>query len=88
MSILQGYKKVKRYIKENDGYREISQHVYSDTVEMSDGTDLETTVTNMETELDSKVPTSRTVNGMLYQQILLLLLQMLRQTLVVLLIML
>ena len=41
MSILSGFKKVRRYIKESNGYQLLSQWTSSQTVEMDDGTALE-----------------------------------------------
>ena len=41
MSILSGFKKVKRYVKESSGYNLLSQWTSSQSVEMDDGMNLE-----------------------------------------------
>lgn len=45
MSILSGFKKIKRYVKTSSGYQLLSQWTSSQTVEMDDGTTLETKMT-------------------------------------------
>ncbi len=54
MSIVSGYKKAKKYLKTTSGYSLISQWVSSHTVEMDDGSTLETKITDMDTEINQK----------------------------------
>ena len=42
MSLLSGFKKAKKYVKQSDGYALLSQWTSSNTVEMDDGSSLET----------------------------------------------
>lgn len=64
MSILSGYKKAKKYLKTTSGYSLISQWVSSQTVEMDDGTVLETKISDMDTEIDQKAESnSPTLTG-------------------------
>lgn len=55
MSILTGFKKVKRYIKTDTGYSKLSQWTSSQTVEMDDGTILENEIESINETLDKKV---------------------------------
>lgn len=64
MAILDGFKKVKRYVKENDGYKLMSQWTKSETVEMSDGTDLQTDIDAVKSNINTKAPlASPTLTG-------------------------
>jgi len=65
MSILSGYKKVKKYIKQSDGYQLVSQLTRSQTVEMDNGTTLEETISSINDTLNQKIDSSSkgTKNG-------------------------
>ena len=54
MSILSGFKKVKRYIKLPDGYKKLSIWTSSQTVEMDDGTTLESNKTKWDDASNKK----------------------------------
>lgn len=48
MAILEGYKKVKRHELTSEGYKALSQWTAAETVELADGTDLETKIAEIE----------------------------------------
>lgn len=58
MSILSGFKKVKKYIKGSSGYRLLSQWTSSHTVEMDDGSTLEERIKNVDNTSDIDKPIS------------------------------
>ena len=52
MSILSGFKKVKRYVKLADGYKLLSPWTSSQSVEMDDGTTLEENKVKFDNHID------------------------------------
>ena len=47
MSVLSGYQKINRYIKQSGGYKKLSQWTSSQTVQMDDGHTLQTNLGNI-----------------------------------------
>lgn len=58
MSILSGFKKIKRYIKTEAGYAKLSQWTSSQTVEMDDGSVLEDAIHSINETAGTKAPTT------------------------------
>lgn len=61
MSILSGYKKIKKYIKTTEGYKLISQWTNSNTVEMDNGKTLEINLGSVNGITDSLTATSSNI---------------------------
>lgn len=70
MSIVSGYNKYKRYILTNSGYKLVSQWTNANTVEMDDGSTLQSTITSLNSTLSSDLLKSKdvtvTVGSMAY----------------------